>query len=73
MIISLKNKDTHSVRKAMERVFKNISLSLNKYLIYNRDKEMAEHKLFSKNSKMKVYFADPYSPWKEVQTKIQTV
>ena len=24
---------------------------------------MAEHKLFSKNSKMKVYFADPYSPW----------
>ena len=25
---------------------------------------MTEYKLFSKNSKMKVYFADPYSPWK---------
>ena len=25
---------------------------------------MAEYKLFSKNSKIKVYFADLYSPWK---------
>ena len=39
--------------------FKNISLFLNKSLIYDWGKEMAEHKLFSKNSKMKVYFADP--------------
>ena len=24
---------------------------------------MTEYKLFNKNSKMKVYFVDPYSPW----------
>jgi len=24
---------------------------------------MAQHKLFTKNSKVKVYFAHPYSPW----------
>ena len=63
IIIPLRNKDAHSVRKAMERVFKNIPLSLRKSLTYDRGKEMAEHKLFSRNSKMKVYFADPYSPW----------
>ena len=47
----------------MKKEFKNISLFLNKSLIYDRCKEMAEHKRFSKNSKIKVYFADPYSPW----------
>ena len=63
ILVPLKNKDAHSVRKAMERVFKNIPSSLKKSLTYDRGKEMAEHKLFSKNSKIKVYFADPYSPW----------
>lgn len=32
-------------------------------MTYDRGKEMAEHKLFTKNTKMQVYFADPYSPW----------
>ena len=45
----------------MERAFKNIPISLKKSLTYDQSKEMAEHKLFSKNSKMKVYF--PYNPW----------
>ena len=42
----------------MKRAFKKIPVSLKKFLYM---KEMAEHKLFSKNSKMKVYFL--YSPW----------
>ena len=63
ILIPLKNKDAHSVRKAIERAFKNIPQSLKKSLTYDRGKEMAEHKLFSKNTKIKVYFADPYSPW----------
>jgi len=25
--------------------------------------EMAEHKLFTKDTKMKAYFAHPHSPW----------
>ena len=61
ILIPLENKD--ALRKSMERAFKNIPTFLKKSLTYDRGKEMAEHKLFSKNSKMKVYFADPYSPW----------
>ena len=48
IIIPLKNKDAHSVRKAMERAFKNITQSLKKSLTYDRAGEMAEHKLFSR-------------------------
>ena len=32
-------------------------------LTYDRGKEMAEHKLFTKQTKIKVYFAHPQSPW----------
>ncbi|PIV47002.1 hypothetical protein COS21_02220 [bacterium (Candidatus Gribaldobacteria) CG02_land_8_20_14_3_00_41_15] len=32
-------------------------------MTYDRGTEMAEHKLFTKETKIQVYFADPYSPW----------
>lgn len=32
-------------------------------LTYDNGTEMAQHKLFTKNTKVKVYFAHPYSPW----------
>ena len=32
-------------------------------LTYDRGSEMARHKLFTKTTKMRVYFADPHSPW----------
>ncbi len=32
-------------------------------LTYDQGREMAEHKLFTKQTKMKVYFAPPQSPW----------
>ncbi len=32
-------------------------------LTYDRGGEMAQHRLFTQETKMKVYFADPYSPW----------
>lgn len=32
-------------------------------LTYDQEKEMSEHKLFTKNTKMKVYFCHPSSPW----------
>jgi IS30 family transposase len=32
-------------------------------MTYNRGKEMAEHKLFTEETKMKVYFCDPHNPW----------
>ena len=32
-------------------------------MTYDRSGEMAQHKLFTQETKMKVYFADPQSPW----------
>ena len=59
----LKKKDATSVRKAFEKAFSNIPKHLKLSLTYDNGTEMAQHKLFTKNSKVKVYFAHPYSPW----------
>ncbi len=32
-------------------------------MTYDQGKEMSEHRLFTKNTKMKVYFCHPASPW----------
>ena len=36
---------------------------MKKTLTYDNGSEMAQHKLFTKNTKIQVYFAHPYSPW----------
>ena len=63
IIVYLKKKDATSVRKAFEKAFKNIPKHLKISLTYDNGSEMAQHKLFTKNTKIKVYFAHPYSPW----------
>jgi IS30 family transposase len=32
-------------------------------MTYDRGKEMAEHKLFTKETPIQVFFCDPHSPW----------
>lgn len=63
IMVPLKNRDATSVRKAFEKAFANIPKHLKLSLTYDNGTEMAQHKLFTKNSKVKVYFAHPYSPW----------
>lgn len=63
MLLHLASKDAESTRKAMARAVKNLPSTLKRSLTYDRGKEMSEHKLFTKDTKMKVYFADPCSPW----------
>jgi len=63
ILIKLKKRDAKSVRLAMEKEFKHIPDQMKKTLTYDRGSEMAEHKTFTKNTKIKVYFAHPYSPW----------
>ena len=63
LIVPLDKKDAVSVRIAFAKAIKNIPRRLKKTLTYDRGSEMAEHKLFLKDTKVQVYFCDPHSPW----------
>jgi IS30 family transposase len=63
LLVPLKKKDALSVRKAFAKAFKRIPKKMAKTLTYDRGSEMAQHKIFSEETKIQVYFADPYSPW----------
>lgn len=63
LLVPLKKKDALSVRIAFAKAFKKIPKKLAKSLTYDRGTEMAQHKMFTKETGIQVYFADPYSPW----------
>jgi len=63
ILVPLVAKDAFSVRTAFEKEIKKLPKQMRQSLTYDRGMEMAEHKLFTAETKMKVYFADPYSPW----------
>lgn len=63
ILVPLQAKDAASVRKAFAKEAKKLPKQMKLSLTYDRGKEMAEHELFTKDTKMQVYFADPYAPW----------
>ncbi len=63
ILVPLVNKDAQSVRQAFAREMKKLPAQMKLSLTYDQGKEMSEHKLFTKNTKIKVYFAHPGSPW----------
>ena len=63
LLVPLAAKNAFAVRTAFARSFQQIPKKFKKTLTYDRGMEMAEHKLFTKETKIGVYFADPYSPW----------
>ena len=63
LLVPLKAKDAFSVRRAFAKEFKKIPKQFKKTLTYDRGTEMNQHKIFTKETKIQVYFADPYSPW----------
>ncbi len=62
-LVMLKKKDAESVRKAFAKEFKELPAGLRKTLTYDQGQEMAQHKLFTKETDITVYFAHPHSPW----------
>lgn len=63
LLIKLKDKDALSVRQAFARRVRYLPKQMKLSMTYDRGGEMAQHRLFTEETKMKVYFADPYSPW----------
>jgi len=63
LLVPLIDKDAVSVSKAFALAFKRIPKQFAKTLTYDRGTEMAQHKEFTRETKIQVYFADPHSPW----------
>lgn len=58
-----RNKGSAAVRKAYARAFRSIPAELKQTLTYDQGKEMLEHKRFTVDTGIQVYFAHPGSPW----------
>ena len=63
IMVKLKGQDAESVRKAFEQELGNLPEQMRLSMTYDNGKEMAQHKLFTQNTKIKVYFCHPNSPW----------
>jgi IS30 family transposase len=63
ILVPLKRRDAESVRKAFAKELKTLPQQMTLSMTYDRGKEMAEHKLFTEETNMQVYFCDPHSPW----------
>jgi len=63
VLAPLQSKNAAGVRQALAREFRNIPKKFAKTLTYDRGSEMTEHTLFTKETKIKVYFADAHCPW----------
>ncbi len=63
MLAKVKSKDTETVINALIKHAHKLPTELYKSLTWDRGKEMADHKRFSLDTNIKVYFCDPRSPW----------
>lgn len=63
LLVPLGKHDAQTVREGFAKAVKQIPKHLKKTLTYDRGVEMSQHRLFTKQTKIQVYFADPHSPW----------
>ena len=63
MIARVKGKDTETVINALIRQAHKLPRELYKSLTWDRGKELADHKRFTLDTDIKVYFCDPQCPW----------
>jgi IS30 family transposase len=55
--------DARSARVGFTKKLRHVPALLRKTLTYDRGKEMTEHEQLAKRLAIKIFFADPYSPW----------
>jgi len=63
LLVPLAAKDAVTVRQAFARELRTLPAQLRRSLTYDQGPEMREHSLFTKQTKMRVYFAHPHCPW----------
>jgi len=63
ILVPLKKKDAGSVRKAYAKELGALPKEIAKTLTYDQGKEMSEHRQFTIDTGIQVYFAHPGSPW----------
>ena len=63
MLARVPSRDTETVIKALIKQAKKLPRELYKSLTWDRGKELADHKKFTLDTNIQVYFCDPKSPW----------
>ena len=63
LLVPLTAKDAATVRQAFARELRTLPAQLRRSLTYDQGPEMREHRLFTKQTKMRVYFAHRHCPW----------
>jgi IS30 family transposase len=68
-IARMEGLDAATAQKSFERIFNDIPKDMRKTMTYDRGSEMARHADLTQNTGVKVYFADPYSPWQRASNE----
>ncbi len=63
ILVPIKNREAETVAKAFAKEAKRLPKQMKLSMTYDQGREMAQHKLFTKLTGIKVYFAHPRSPW----------
>jgi IS30 family transposase len=63
LLARVKSKDTETVINALIKQAHKLPRELYKSLTWDRGSEMADHKRFTLDTDIQVYFCDPQSPW----------
>lgn len=63
ILVPLNSKKSEDVAKAFAKEAKKLPKQMKLSMTYDQGREMANHKLFTKETNMLVYFAHPRSPW----------
>lgn len=62
-IVKIRNRKSGTVRKQFVKAFKPFGRNITKTMTYDNGVEMAQHKTFTKQTGIQVYFAHPYASW----------
>ena len=63
LLARMEGTDATSARQGFTKKLRHVPAPLRKTLTYDHGKEMAEHARLAERLNIRVFFADPYSPW----------